>query len=128
MRPKLLISLIVLLTLLVVPAALADYSFGVGRGFAKPDTNGYVPEYYDAVGTCNDGVLAKTHYQYDSSQWYGPHVMWIVYDTCEMERLGATSAGWERLMKHERAHSRGWQHGEGDPKYNDAYSPQVAVR
>lgn len=80
------------------------------------------------VGTCNDGTLAQTHYEYDSSAWYGPHVMWIEYDVCEMNRLGATYAGWERLREHERAHSRGFQHGEGNPKYNAAFYPTVEVR
>jgi hypothetical protein len=127
-----LLALITLAWVALLPAspALADgYSFQTGRGFGQPDSNGYVPEYIvQTVGTCTDGILATTHYEYNTSVWYGPNVMWIEYDSCEMDRLGATPAGWDRVKAHERAHSRGWQHGEGDPKYNDAFYPQVNVR
>lgn len=100
-----------------------------GHGFGKPDSNGYVPEYYPwTVGSCYDGVLARTHYYTDRSAYYGPNVMWIEYDRCEMRRLGATYSGWERLKAHERAHSRGWAHGEGSPSYNASYYPTLSVR
>ncbi len=116
--------------LLVEPVTSeAAHSKRYGHGFGKPDSNGYVPEYYPyTVGTCNDGRLATTHYYTDYGVSYGPHVMWIEYDRCEMKRLGATSAGWERLKAHERAHSRGWAHHEGHPSYNASHSPTVDVR
>lgn len=125
-------TLVVLTVMLVTLAATATIALAYplyGSGFGRPDSNGYVPEYYPyTVGTCYDGTLAKTHYYVDRSVSYGPHVMWIEYDRCEMARLGATSAGWERVKAHERAHSRGFDHGEGSPAYNAAFYPTVRVR
>ncbi len=107
----------------------ATHSTRYGHGFGKPDSNGYVPEYYPyTVGTCHDGRLATTHYYTNYRVYYGPHIMWIEYDRCEMKRLGATAEGWERIKAHERAHSRGWAHGEGHPSYNAAYYPSAKVR
>ena len=110
---------------LTVLAALALAIPAGAAAFAPPDSNGYVPEYYQTVGTCYDGVFGKDHYYLDRSVSYGPHVHWIEYDVCEMRRLGATSAGWQRLKAHERAHSRGLAHWEGTPATNPAYYPTV---
>ena len=112
----------------VIPEdAVASHSTRYGHGFAPPDSNGYVPEYYGVVGTCYDGIVGRDHYYLDRGAWYGPHVHWIEYDSCEMKRLGATSAGWARLQAHEWAHSRGFSHGEGSPSHNAAYRTSVSL-
>lgn len=108
--------------------AKADYQFGgtasTGRGHGGPDSNRYVPEYNGLVGTCYDGLVGSDSYYYDYEASYGPLVHYIYYDTCDMNRLGATSAGWSRVYAHERAHSRGFAHWEGAPSYNAAYYPK----
>lgn len=106
----------------------ADAHSTVTGHWAPPDSNGYVPEYYGVVGTCYDGVVARDTWYVDRSAWYGPYVHYIVYDSCEMRRLGATGAGWARVKAHERAHARGFGHYEGSPSYNAAYYPSVSVR
>ena len=128
-------TLVVLLIMLITvsgTAALAGatHSTVYGHYFGKPDSNGYAPEYYPWTlkGGCYNGTLATTHYYIDRSVSYGPNVMWIEYDRCEMKRLGATPAGWARLKSHERAHTRVWNHGEGHPSYNAAYYPSLSVR
>ncbi|QIN77863.1 hypothetical protein GBA65_04285 [Rubrobacter marinus] len=111
--------------------AKADYQFGsgasTGGGHGGPDSNKYVPEYNGLVGTCYDGQVGLDRYYYDYQAWYGPLVHYIYYDTCDMNRLGATSAGWSRVYAHERAHSRGFAHYEGAPSYNASYYPKVDV-
>lgn len=92
-----------------------------------PDSNDYAPEYYNLAG-CYDGIIGRAYYYRDGSVWYGPHVWYIRYDRCEMNRLGATSAGWGRLKAHERAHTRGWGHYEAPARYNAAYNPRVDIR
>ncbi len=109
--------------------ARADYQFGstasTGKQHGGPDSNKYVPEYNGLVGTCYDGQVGLDSYYYDYKAWYGPLVHYIYYDTCDMNRLGATSAGWSRVYAHERAHSRGFAHYEGAPSYNASYYPKV---
>ena len=117
----------VLLTV-VTSMLVGTSTLSFAGAFAPADSNGYVPEYYQTVGTCYDGVLGRDHYYLDRSVYYGPHVHWIEYDVCEMRRLGATSAGWDRLKAHERAHSRGLAHYEGSPATNPAYYPKLNVR
>lgn len=111
--------------------AKADYQFGsaasTGKQHGGPDSNGYVPEYYGLTDTCYDQILGRDRFYYDYEVSYGPLVHYIYYDSCEMKRLGATSAGWSRLYAHERAHSRGFAHYEGTPSYNASYYPKVDV-
>ena len=127
-------TLAVLFVLLVTVTATATvagatHSTVYGHNFGRPDSNGYVPEYYPWTlpGGCYDGTLATTHYYVDRSAWYGPHVMWIEYDRCEMRRIGASAGCWANLKAHERAHSRGFAHHEGSPSYNAAYHPNVPL-
>ena len=109
--------------------AKADYQFGstapTGKKHGGPDSNRYVPEYNGLVGTCYDGQVGLDTFYYDYGAFYGPLVHYIYYDTCDMGRLGATSAGWSRVYAHERAHSRGFAHYEGAPSYNASYYPKV---
>ena len=119
-------TLVVLFVMLAT--VIATTVVACAASFAPPDSNRYVPEYYQTVGTCYDGILGKDHYYYAPRASYGPHVHWIEYDVCEMRRLGATAAGWERLKAHERAHSEGKAHYEGTPATNAAYYPTTRVR
>lgn len=109
--------------------AKADYQFGstasTGKQHGGPDSNKYVPEYNGLVGNCYDGQVGLDSYYYDYGASYGPLVHYIYYDTCDMNRLDATSAGWSRVYAHERAHSRGFAHYEGTPSYNAAYYPKA---
>ena len=109
--------------------AKADYQFGstasTGKQHGGPDSNRYVPEYNGLVDTCYDGQVGLDSFYYDYQAYYGPLVHYIYYDTCDMKRLGATSAGWSRVYAHERAHSRGFAHWEGAPSYNASYYPKV---
>ena len=116
-------TLVVLFLMLGTIAGTSTLAFA--GAFAPADSNGYVPEYYQTVGTCYDGIVGRDHFYVDRSVYYGPNVHWIEYDSCEMRRLGATSAGWDRLKAHERAHSRGLAHYEGSPRTNAAYYPNV---
>jgi hypothetical protein len=92
------------------------------------DTDGYVPEYY-VCGPYN-GVLGRYYYRY----WYSTSTGRITrvegaiyYDRCEMRSLGAGTNDWARLIAHERAHSRGWDHYEGSPATNAAYYPTMRI-
>lgn len=113
--------------------AKADYQFGstasTGKGYGTPDSNRYVPEYYGgtSVGTCYNNIIGYDDWYADYGASYGPIVHYITYDPCEMDRLGATSAGWSRLYAHERAHSRAWAHGEAPASLNAAYYKNVNV-
>lgn len=124
--------LCVALAMVAASAAKADYQYGpyapLGQTFPS-DSNRYVPEYYSGpnVGSCYNNVIGFDDYYYDYSVWYGPVVHYITYDSCEMNRLGATSAGWSRLHAHERAHSRGWGHYEAPRSSNAAYYPTVDI-
>lgn len=138
-RPRVTLALVVFavclgLTLGVAHEAKADYQFGpyasTGSWNIGPDSNRYVPELYSGpnVGSCHNGIIGYDHPYYDYNASYGPLVHYITYDSCEMRRLGATSAGWSRLKVHERAHSRGWDHGEPPPHLNASYYATVYVR
>lgn len=122
----------VALVMVVTSAAKADYQYGpnapLGQTYPS-DSNRYVPEYFSGpnVGSCYNNILGFDDYYYDYSVWYGPVVHYITYDSCEMNRLGATSAGWSRLYAHERAHSRGWGHYEAPARLNAAYYPTVNI-
>lgn len=124
--------LCVALAMIVASAAKADYQYGprapIGQTF-PPDSNRYVVEYFSGpnVGTCYNNIIGFDDYYYDYSVWYGPVVHYITYDSCEMRRLGATSNGWSRLKRHERAHSRGWGHYEAPRRSNAAYYPTVDI-
>lgn len=111
--------------------AKADYQFGpgasTGSGFGPPDSNRYVPEYNGLVGDCYDGRIGVDRYYYDYQAYYGPVVHYIYYDTCDMNRMGAGSTDYNRLYRHERAHSRGFAHYEGSPSYNGAYYPTIRI-
>lgn len=118
------------LAIIIAPTAKADYQYGryapIGPSWPQ-DSNKYVPEYFrgSSVGTCYNNIIGYHDRYYDYSVWYGPAVSYITYDSCEMRRLGATSRGWTRLKRHERAHSRGWDHYDAPRSQNGAYYRNV---
>lgn len=126
------VFLICVAVLINVPdEAKADYQFGprasTGSWFGPPDSNRYVPERNGLVGNCYDGTLGIDRYYYDYQVYYGPVVHYIYYDTCDMNRMGAGSTDYRRLYRHERAHSRGFDHYERSPYYNGAYYPTIGI-
>lgn len=109
------------------------------------DGNGSLPEYYQTVGlngvvppqgTCDDEVVGYAYKYIGGSGWSGPQANGVVYqryvyyDDCEMARVYKVSCGldgaaadWDALLRHERAHTRGFAHLEGAASYNPAYNP-----
>jgi hypothetical protein len=91
-----------------------------GNTFPR-DADGQVPERYGNFTGCRDGVIGRATYVTNPVRWQ------IVYDTCEMRRLGAGPNDWGRLRAHERAHTRGWGHYEAPRRDNPAYYPRVRI-
>ena len=81
------------------------------------DADGIVPEHYGRYGQdwlgYTDVVSEK------------PCQREIYYDTHNMR--GAGPNDWARLRAHERAHARGWDHGQGSPSKNPAHSPYIDI-
>lgn len=106
-----------------------------GKGRSHPwDGNGKVPEYYADVGTVNDNQLGLDSWYVGGTGSSGPqsggapYQHWIKYDNDEMARIRRASCGqnggsadWNKLIAHERAHSRGWGHREPPASSNAAY-------
>lgn len=85
------------------------------------DSDGNVPEYYNRVPDY-DGrlIIGRAH-----GVVYGccEIARWIDYDRPQMRRYCARPAQWQRLYAHERAHTRGWNHGERPKRRNSAFNP-----
>jgi hypothetical protein len=79
------------------------------------DADGDVPEHY--------GVYGQGWAGYADTISEDPCQRVIYYDTEVMK--GATKDEWRRLKAHERAHTRGWDHGAGTPETNPAYYDSV---
>lgn len=45
----------------------------------------------------------------------------ILINWCKLERMGAGPEDFRYILAHELGHSRGLDHGEGDPQSNPAY-------
>lgn len=105
--------------------ALAHYSF---RCSTSPcgstqvvDYDRYVPEFDGApLNGHYDNILGNTWTYQD----FHSH-RWIEYDGVEMRDECANAYTWNALYAHERAHSRGWSHGEGPARLNAAYNPVI---
>lgn len=135
-RPKvtLLIALLAIsigFTLLPAREALADYTFRIwadccGRTF-NVDSDQYVPESSGSpAGSHYDRILGQTYFYSDTAAANGGYWQaYIKYDWVEMRRCNATDAQNSALIGHERAHSRGWGHGEGPASLNKAYNPKI---
>jgi len=85
-----------------------------GAHYNRPDADGYVPEYYGRWGGKWLGYTAQ----------YGNQRA-IFYDTYNMRNAGPND--WRHVQAHERAHSRGWDHGQGTPCQNPAFYPYYRI-
>jgi hypothetical protein len=117
------------LTLGFAREALADYTWNsypncCGSDLPR-DKDGYVREYTgDPTNGHYDRVLGQTFWIYYSGT-SGGYDDYIEYDWAEMRRCNATSSDNQKLIAHERAHSRGWGHYESPEGYNAAYDPII---
>lgn len=95
-----------------------------GPGYPMPrDANRAVVEYAGLVGRSHrDGNWAVADYNYNLR--YGGWNLWIVYDVREMRNRGFTREGRITVRQHERAHTRGWDHGQGSYYRNRAFCPK----
>lgn len=130
-KPRLVVVLAVLaicagLVLGLAREAIADYTFKCSaatpcaRGtYNIVDADGRVPEGAGHPETSQiDGIIGKTYTYYV----FGRIQRNILYDADEMRIRCANSYQWNELYAHERAHSRGWDHGMGPAYKNDAYN------
>lgn len=135
-RPRITVVLAILaigtgLVLGLARGALADYSFtcaasGCGSngrwdGYNYIDYDRYSFEGYgDPINGHYDDILGYAWKYYDG------HInRWIEYDKVDMADHCANSTTWSNLRNHERAHVRGWGHGE--PGNNPAYNRLVGT-
>lgn len=88
-----------------------------GAHYNCKDSDGNVPEHYGSYGEDWLGFTDTTSKK--------PCQREIYYDTTNMK--GAGPNDWKRLRAHERAHSRGMDHGQGSRKTNPAFSPYVDI-
>jgi hypothetical protein len=88
-----------------------------GAHYNCRDADGIVPEHY---GNYGQGWLGYTH-----TVSTRPCQREIYYDTHNMR--GAGPNDWRRLRAHERAHARGWDHGQGSPSRNPAHNPYIDI-
>jgi hypothetical protein len=103
-------------SLSTLPAEALEAVHG-GAHYNCRDADGYVPESYGRWG----------------GEWLGitdvisrnPCQRAIRYDTYNMR--GAGPNDWARLRAHERAHARGWDHGQGSPSRNPAHNPYIDI-
>ena len=51
----------------------------------------------------------------------------IYINKCVLERAGAGKQDIRNVVRHERAHARGWDHYEGSPRTNPAYYPNYSI-
>lgn len=102
------------------------YTFDTGydtgaRNFPR-DSDGSVPE---SKGDLNGYVYNDGWTVYGLTTWYSSGgTIWdkIKYDFAAMDYCRVNGS---KVYNHERAHSRGWQHGYGTPYSNAAYYANV---
>jgi hypothetical protein len=102
------------------PSSLLPEQLEAVHGGSKDncvDADGVVPESY--------GVYGEGWQGYADTISTNPCQRSIRYDTAEM--AGAGPNDWARLRAHERAHTRGWDHGAGTPGTNPAYWRGVRI-
>lgn len=94
-------------------------SYYVDSDRSVPEYEAHVPDNPDNPGVHILGVT------FTSATVYGPGdydaKKWIHYDFAQMRNLCADQNDYNRAYAHERAHSRGWRHGEGNTTVNKAY-------
>ena len=118
---------------------VGTYTFGSNASIPPPsiginwmDSDRSVPEYHGVIGTVRDKQIGYTAgYYYPPPSGSGV-VRWIQYDKPAMDYIRRVSCGqnggsrdWTKLRAHERAHSRGWDHGQAPKSSNAAYYGQV---
>lgn len=100
---------------------IRTYTYGSNASLGSSDVrdaNNTVVEYAGLVGSSHsDGFWAYATYNYNP-RW-GGYNWWIVYDIQEMRNRGFTVEGRRTVIRHERAHTRGWGHRER-PAYRNA--------
>lgn len=104
---------------------VGEYVHGsnVTYGSDPPDENNYVVEYVGTAGSSHyDGTIGIAISDPDTPWGFN---YYIIYDYQELNRLGYTQAGYNKLYRHERAHTRGWNHYGGTPYVNEAYCPTI---
>jgi len=86
------------------------------------DTDREVPEYQLRAG--DDYPLALSIMR----GWGGVYHWHTVYNMTIIRAANITAEGWRLLRAHERAHCRGFAHGEGTRETNDAFDRAVNLR
>lgn len=111
---------------------LRTYTFGSDVTFGKhhKDANGSVPEYKAYVEDIHPDpgikTIGLTRFTITFTSTGGEIAQaYIHYDYNQMNNFCATQEDFNQIHKHERAHSRGWHHGEGTPDTNGAYKPGI---
>jgi hypothetical protein len=119
-------------TLLIVVGLLAFQAPGNSapekpKPSASPDSDGKVPIkkvcYHDNP---HQAFAHRQAYRNSAGELTGMEVT-IYVDTCELRDLGAGPEDVKEFIRHEKGHADGWSHGEGDPKHNPAYYPQIKI-
>lgn len=89
----------------------------------RRDQNNYVVEYAGTAGNSHrDGIIGVAISRRNTPWGFN---YFIVYDYRELNRLGFNYYGRAKLTKHERAHTRGWRHFEGNKRSNQAYCNRI---
>jgi hypothetical protein len=83
------------------------------------DADGHVPEY--------NGRLPGNLLGYAHILSRNPCQRAITYDVAKMNRLGAGPNDWRNLIRHERGHTQGWDHGAGNPATNPAFHDTMPI-
>lgn len=89
----------------------------------RRDQNNYVVEYAGTAGSSHrDGIIGVAVSRSNTPWGFN---YFIVYDYQELNRLGYNYYGRAKLTRHERAHTRGWRHFEGNKRINQAYCNRI---
>jgi hypothetical protein len=114
-------------TLLIVIGFLVATFQVPGNTTSRPtypaDSDGEVP----VKKACYDKMpkQAWTHREFYEQKTKVQATIYV--DTCELDDLGAGTQDTKNFIAHEKAHAKGWQHGEGNPETNAAYYPTVDI-
>lgn len=104
---------------------VSRYSHGPNASIGPrnpPDANNVVVEYAGTAGRSHyDNIIGVAVQDPDSPWGYN---YFIIYDFVETNRYNYTQTGINVLYRHERAHTRGWRHFEGNKRINGANCPR----
>ena len=102
---------------------VSRYSHGprASIGPHRPDQNNVVVEYAGTAGRSHyDNTIGIAIGKAGTPWGYN---YYIVYDFVETNRYNYTQTGINVLYRHERAHTRGWAHFEGNKRINGSICP-----